>query len=220
MPTSLLVPQVHSGIEKILQGEELLHVEEIGVAERFGQQLVLQVWGERREKVLQSNVLAGPGRRARRAGQKGEKGRAGGREGPGRRGRAVPCRAHRGAAPLPPSVPPGRGCRCRAAVPLRGEKHVGHRAGRARLCAARHGPARSPALKIRGTAISVPEEEEEDRNLPLPPRPLPGNAAARPIRPRMAQPQPAESPAPRTGPWVSATLPRRFLQLPCFRGYG
>lgn len=66
------------------------------------------------------------------------------------------------------------------------------------------------------------EEEEEEPNLPLPPRPppLPGNAAARPLRPRMAQPQPAEGPAPRAGTWVSATLPRRFLQLPSYRGYG
>uniref|UniRef100_A0A8C9G1N3 Chromosome 9 open reading frame 116 n=1 Tax=Pavo cristatus TaxID=9049 RepID=A0A8C9G1N3_PAVCR len=36
----------------------------------------------------------------------------------------------------------------------------------------------------------------------------------------MAQPQPAEGPAPPTSTWVSSTLPRRFLQLPCFRGYG
>lgn len=177
MPASLLVPQMHSGVEKILQGEQLLHVEEIGVAERFAQQLVLRVWGERREKAMQPNVPAGPGRRGRRA---------------------VPGGAHRGAAPLPlpPSVPPGRGCRCRTAVPLRGEKHVGHRAGRARLCAARHGPTRSPALKIRGTAISVPEEEEEEQNLPLPPRSLPGNAAARPVRPSWHSRSPPRAPRP------------------------
>ena len=41
MPTSLFVPQVHPSIKEIFQGEELLHVEEVGVAERLGQQLVI-----------------------------------------------------------------------------------------------------------------------------------------------------------------------------------
>lgn len=41
MPTSLFVPQVHPGIKEIFQGEELLHVEEVGVAERLGQELVI-----------------------------------------------------------------------------------------------------------------------------------------------------------------------------------
>lgn len=36
MPTSLFVPQVHPGVEEIFQGEELLHVEEVGLAERLG----------------------------------------------------------------------------------------------------------------------------------------------------------------------------------------
>lgn len=42
MPTSLFVPQVHPSIEEIFQGEELLHVEEVGVAERLGEQLVIR----------------------------------------------------------------------------------------------------------------------------------------------------------------------------------
>lgn len=61
MPTSLLVPQVHSGVEKILQGEEILHFEEVGVAERLGQQFVLRVWGKGRESAAAQRAgRAGP----------------------------------------------------------------------------------------------------------------------------------------------------------------
>jgi len=42
MPASLFVPQVHPGVEEILQGEELPHVEEVGVAEGLGQQLLIR----------------------------------------------------------------------------------------------------------------------------------------------------------------------------------
>lgn len=41
VPTALFVAQVHPSIKEVFQGEELLHVEEVGVVERLGQQLVI-----------------------------------------------------------------------------------------------------------------------------------------------------------------------------------
>lgn len=118
MPTALFVPQVHPGAEEILHGEELLHIEEVGVAQRLAQQPVTRSCDKDKNPNHRSQPpeLAGAGAEPRDRGK-----------GPG----LGSTHRDRGTGRLRPGLgpAPGPGGCCRAGGRLRGEKDSGRTAG-------------------------------------------------------------------------------------------